>query len=370
MKVKAKNPVERRKLEKKALAEVRKKWKNRKGSVLTAAVMMTVVGSLVAGNLATQVSQDSSYSYHGELSQKALLIAEAGANEAIALLKENFAYKDDPSNFPETNLNDGSYNVTILEIGDLVSIISEGEVKGVERTVSVNVIDETGLEGLDFAFFSNDNMIIPGNSVVNGDIHSNENIEINGNPTINGYASSNGTITVTGSPTIDNTYEGYPTVDFPTFDFNYYYNLADPADRYFGNKNFTGGQLLDPVNGVIFVDGNVLISGNVTLKGSIVATGDITINGNVVHIGVEGLPLMMSRDGNIRVNGNVTQGDGILYAGTGDISVYGDVELAGQIIAYKELYLQGNVTVSGTGEIPGGFSGEAGEGFKIISYHE
>lgn len=370
MRAKAKKPVERGKLEKKALANSRKEWISRKGSVLTAAIMMTLVGSLVAGSLATQVSQQSSYSYHGELSQKALFVAEAGANEAIALLKENYNYKDDPSNFPETAFGNGTYDVTIQETGNIVAIISTGTIDGVERTVSINVTEDTGAEGLDFAFFSNDNMTIQGNPDVIGDIHSNEDITISGNPIIDGNASATGNIVITGNPSVNGTFPGVPPVDFPSFDFNYYYNLADPSDRYSGNQNWSGNQTLTPVNGVIYIDGDIRISGNITLVGAIVATGSITINGNVSQTGIEGVPMLMSRDNNIRINGNVTQGDGMIYAKTGDILIYGNVTMDGQVVAFGQLYVAGNPDVTGTGEVAGGFEGEVGEGFKVLTYHE
>lgn len=340
------------------------------GSALFITMLAVVIISLLAGSLSSLSIQNASNFYFQEKAQKAFFLAEAGANEAVALLKEDFDYKDDDSNFPLTALGEGSYDVTIIETGGFVVIRSVGTVRGISRDVSITVADDSANDAFNFAFFSNGDMTIQGNPDVTGDIHSNQTVNITGNPTVSGTASASEVVNITGTPILGATQDGAPVIPFPAFDFNFYYNLADPGDRYAGNQNWAGNQTLTPANGVIYVDGDIRISGNLNITGAIVVTGSITINGNVTQTGITGLPLLMSRDSYIRINGNILDADGLMYSGSNDIQIYGNINMTGQIIAYDELVITGNPSVTQGSDISFGLEGDTGEGFRVISYQE
>lgn len=353
----------------KAIKQIKSSQKCEGFALLVVAIFIAL-GSLIVSSFAQLAFHDTSFSHHKELSQKALLLAEAGANEAYALLKADFNNKNNADLFPETDLGEGSYDVTIIEVGGYVVLESTASVKGVEKTISMTVSSNSGTEAFDYAFFSNDNMDLQGNPDATGNIHSNKNVFISGNPVVSGTASASTQVIVTGSPTINNIVEGVPIVDFPDIDFNDYYNLAAPEDRYTGNKNWAGNQNLSPTNGIIYVNGNVQINGNLNITGAIVATGSIKVNGNVTQTGVEGMPLLMSRDSYIRINGNVLSAEGLIYSKTNNVQIYGNVNMTGQIISFGELLITGNPSVIASSEIPSGLQDTPDEGIKIVSYFE
>lgn len=347
-----------------------KSSQNCEGSILAITMLALVIISFLAGSLSNFTILNASNFNYQENAHKARFLAEAGANEAISVLQDDFNAKNDDSNFPLTTLGEGTYDVTVVETAGQVLIKSVGTVRNISREVLISVADDTASTPFDYAFFSNGDTIIEGDPVVTGGIHSNEDMYVIGDPTISGNISATGSVDITGSPTYGDAYSGVVQVAFPFFDFNYYYNLADPADRYAGDLNLSGNQTLTPANGVIFVDGNVRIAGTLNITGAIVATGSITVNGNVNQTGVSGMPILMSRDSYIRINGNVLNGDGLIYSGSNDVQIYGNVSMTGQIVSYGELVVTGSPTVvQGSDETFGMIEGTS-KGFRKIYYHE
>jgi len=350
--------------------EDKKDLQNRKGSVMLVSLFSTLILSLFAGSLASLTSDEASLAYRNERSLRAFYLAEAGVADAYATLKDDFQNKDDSSLFPITSLSEGTFDATIIQANGRVVIESVGVVKGISRTVYVEVAFDDTPAAFDYALFSNKDGVIEGNPTIDGDVHSNEDWSINGNPIINGAVSTVGSIIINGNPDIDDLLVGVSPVEFPTFDFNYYYNLADPTDRYSGNQVWDGDQFLTPVNDVIYIDGDLEINGNLNLTGAIVVTGTITVNGNVNQVGVEGLPVMMSRDGQIIINGNVESGEGLFYSGADDVRIYGNLAAIGHVFAFDEIYVTGNLVFTASGDVPDGLIGSTGDGLTKLSFHE
>lgn len=353
----------------KSLNQEKSKGWNR-GSVLTATLLTSAILTIIAGGLSQLSLRDALAVYRDELSTKAFFLAEAGVSDAYALLKDNYNNKDNPLLFPQTALGEGTYDVTILQPSGRVVIQSLGSVKNIERTVLVEVKLADSLEGFNYGLFSNNEGELVGSAVINANIVSNDSWDIRGNSDVNGVARAVDEIEVTGNASVDEELENADTVDFPTFDFNYYYNLAASADRYEGDQNWNNVNL-QPTNGVVYVNGDVDIQGTSTLVGAIVATGKIDVNGTFTQTGVSNLPSLMSRDESIELRGDVVIGNGLVYSGGDDVEIHGNVTVTGSIMSFDQVIVTGNLTLTASISVPEGLNDTgAGTGIRKLTYHE
>lgn len=340
-----------------------------KGTVLTVTILMAVIISLMAGYLTLAVRQDSKMSYKDEKGIKAFYLAEAGIADAFATLKEDWTHKDEPAEFPLTTLVDGTYDVTILQPSGRVVVQSIGTYKDVTREIIMEVKYEGG-EAFEYGVFANADIVMRGSSDLNGNVRTNANVDLSGSASIAGDAASTGTITTGGSATISGSQiEGSATVDFPEFDFNTYYNLAQSDGLYYnGDQNFSG-VTLTPNNGVIYVNGIVTVSGTSSVTGGIIATGGISISGTFTQTQVGSIPALMSRDGDVQISGTANM-TGLIYTATGEVNVSGNGSLSGQIISFGGIRTTGtaDLTVTIDEQPPPGLSGETGP-IKTVTYH-
>lgn len=346
----------------------RNNLQNCKGSILTISILMTAIVALFAGALAQLVLQDAATVYRQENSMKAFFLAQAGVSEAYAILKEDLSNKDDADLYPETSLGDGSYDVTILQPNGKLVIQSVGIVKNVERAIYVEVKADDGLAAFDYGILSNKEGDLWGSSTINADIHSNEEWDLKG-VTVNGTVSAVGDVDLSGNAFAESIQENASTLPFPTFDFNYFYNLAAPQDRYTGDQDWNSVNL-QPVNGVVYVNGNVKIRGSSTLTGVLVATGEIDIGGNFEQFSIFGMPALMSRDDDIILHGNVEIGEGMIYTGTGSVEIRGNVTTTGNIFSFDEFIGHGSLELSAATFIPEGVTSTTEEGLLKLTYHE
>ncbi len=358
---------------KRLAAKTQIKRGNCKGSVLTGAMLFLVILSFLAASLSQLALSSVNSSERIERSYKALLLAESGVSHAYAILKQNYAAKDDPTLFPETVLGGGSFDVEILQPDSRVVIQSIGKIDNIERTLLVEVTLDAGTEAFGFGVFSNKEGEVLGNSVVNASMHSNEEWEIKGNAQVNGIVTAVEEIEVEGNASVTQAIPFSSPQPFPTFDFNTYYNLAAPEDRYTGNQNWNNVNLT-PTNGVIYVNGNVRIGGTSQIIGCLVVTGKITINGNFNQYGFGDLPAFMSRDYQIKLVGNVNIERGMVYANCHHVEILGNTTIQeGVVITFVNLKATGNFTLAAplTTIPPGLNDAEVGEGgMRKLTYHE
>ncbi|MBU2531029.1 MAG: hypothetical protein KKD35_08355 [Elusimicrobia bacterium] len=151
-----------------------------------------------------------------------------------------------------------------------------------------------------FILFSDEKIKISGGAIINGNIHSNGEITISGNGTVNG--------STTKKPAIPFPSQNGILKNFPN------YTLID-HDLKINNEKF---------NGIYLVNGNVHISGKAIGELTIIATGDIKIDGDCK---------LTSTDSGL-----------VFYTQDGEISVSGNSQLKGKIIAEK-IKISGNVEI-------------------------
>lgn len=345
------------------------------GSVLTVILMMSVVMSILAGALAHLVQMNSKNSYRDEKSLKALFLAEAGFAETVSILNADWDNRASVENYGTTSLSDGTYTTSYFEDSEneRFQIISTGQVKGVSRTVRAEVqyIDNT--EAFEFGVFANNDFHMTNYINVTADVHTNRDINLGGTSQLYGIASASGSVNLSSGAGATTVYEGVLEKIFPTFNFNVYYNLADPSDRYTGDTEFKD-VVLAPANGVIYVDGGVYLDGSVQLTGCIVATGSIVSRADLTQYALPELPALMSRDGSITFYDDVDIEDGIVYSGAANVVIREDFIIRGSVIAFQDV----TIAHAGTGvsqqeseTIPVGLEvAEAQEGLRVLSYHE
>lgn len=344
--------------------------KIQEGSILTVSIMFTAILTLLAAGLFALTLRSADEVQRLRYSMEAFFLAETGVNEMVSQLAEDYGNKDNPALYPSGNLGKGSYSVTVTQPGGRVLIESTGVVKGIQRKIYVEVEYEAG-DAFDYGLFSNGSISISGSSNVIAECRTNGSVSVSGSGELDGDATAAGTVTTSGSGTVTgSTTNGADTVSFPTFNFNYYYNLATSGGLYYnGNQTFSS-TTLSPGNGVIYVNGNVTLSGTSSLTGAIVATGSITVGGTFTQTQVGTYPSLMSRDSNITIGGNSTI-NGLIYTASGNVGITGSGTFNGQIITYGTTTFSGgsDVTLNETSQTPPGLSEDANP-IKRISFHE
>lgn len=341
-----------------------KTYTTKYGSALVA-VMFVILG--VGGILGTMIWSGMNSAHRARvLSErvKALAIAEAGLNRAYSILATNWAARDNPEMFPDTQYGDGSYSVTIRSITDkLVLIISTGicgratvdvlaDIKNygsgsqwTEETDPFNYSILAGGGGMDWQ--GNGDITLMGNAPV----HSNGKLFVNGNGNIIGNVSSSVEIRTVGSAQLRGnadapsfsgkspgnvtgtaTQRQVPPVQIPDIDLTPFYNTAlQNGEVYSGNLHYSSSGTIRPNGGVMWVNGSLKVSGQYNIEGCIIATGDIEITGNGDAEKIAKLPLLVSRDGNIKISGSGRY-HGLIYAKTGDFTKTGNGDVIGTII--------------------------------------
>ncbi len=232
--------------------------KRKKGvTLLLTLIIMTTLAVIVTAFLYMVSVQTKGAGYTID-SAKAFWLAEAGIQQVMYRLKNDPAYRADPTTV-SGNLGDGSYTVSVVKNASTYTLTSTGTVEGLSRTIEQSIIAvEGGADFSDGIYADGNTLNFQGSSgTINGDIRGNGNIQNYSGMTINGTVLPN-------SPT-----------DFAICDYPSYLAIADNVVN--TSKTFTSG---NTYSGIWYVKGSVDIQKNVTINGSIIATGGITISGS------------------------------------------------------------------------------------------
>ncbi|MBN2703385.1 MAG: hypothetical protein JXR23_04155 [Pontiellaceae bacterium] len=104
-------------------------------------------------------------------------------------------------------------------------------------------------------------------------------------------------------------------------------------------------QVVRPVGGVLWVEGEVKFAGGSVVDGCVIATGDIDVRGGMTHKPANGLPSFMSVSGNVDVGSGCTV-YGLVYSHTGNIDIRGGATVQGAFICPR-----GDFTNHGGGSV-------------------
>ena len=356
------------------------KRRSNEGSALVLAVCITATVGLMGASLLAFADYQIGAMERARQDNVAMAVAEAGANAAFAVLKTNFANKDNSALFPATAYNGGTYDVTVTSVEDDKAQIKSVGISGTStQTVIVDVRDfSTGTEGSGGGEGSGPDTTTPwGHAVfVNGSITHNGagtafgNVRCNATMTCNGSLnwgsatnpvaiacktkfSANGSITIRGSvtaPTISingsksidqQIIATPPTIAFPTLDLTPFYNVAVANNQVYAGTSYNGSQTWGTIpGGVRWYNGNFSANGSTTFSGCIIATGSISFNGGVTQTQVNQLPAFVSRDSTVTCNGSHTV-NGLVYS-KGNLTWNGAGSLNGGILCGGSLTFNGS----------------------------
>lgn len=345
--------------------------KNTKG-VMFVTVMLTLMLMIsIAVSASNMLLQDTYMIKRLKRSTQAQYLAEAGINDALATLAElGLAAKDNPENFPQKSLGEGTYDVTVIESGERVLLQSEGEVNGVTRTVALEV-KEGAPTSLYYAMSSGSDFRLTasqtGWSDINGDIHANRNMSLRtlqagwidvdtcGGECCDGSLSATGTVSLDDGVTYHGSLtEGAPAITFPDFDYASYINLAMAGDDYYSGDAIWVSQTLNPTNGIIYVEGTATFNGVCHLYGGLVAD-KIMVEGELYQHLSGTRNVIVSRTNDIqikaiRIKGKITEGkieteEALVCAGNDFVVDAGStIDITGILIAKRYLTISRSST--------------------------
>jgi hypothetical protein len=339
-------------------------------------VMVVITSFVLAGLAVMSIASQQAFSVGGVKAQlKAQAIAEAGANEAYAILKADWAKREDASAFPETDFGadpgvEAGYDATVTPVGANQALIScEGWYGSQRASVMCDVknfaiVEEIPPEDLPpvgaYAFAVVAGSITWGGNgptdVGTGEIQCNGTYDMNGTVDLTcdklwsvDRVRSVGNCTITGdaeAPAYANkspgNISGVATVGavapvvLPDLDLAAYFQYALSNGEVYDSDPGTYA----PVGGVMWVKGDVQISGGAAIAGCIIAQGDIKVTGNSSQTKVGDLPAYISRDGDIELN-SCGSHHGLIYAMQGTIKMAGGGSVTGTILSAGEFTKQG-----------------------------
>jgi hypothetical protein len=324
------------------------------------------------------ISMASQQAYSARLVRdeiKAQALAEAGANEAYAILKADFSSREDPDAFPEKEYAGGTYDANVSPIGDdSATVVCVASVGDATATVRMDVkdfgIDDGGAAGPGPAPLPAYQCAILAGSIRwggngqtvtgGGDVHSQSTFEMNGTTDVfcdeltavtHIKAVGNCTITAdTTSPSYQNKCPGNITgnvttapvdpIPIPVLDLAPYYQYALAHGEVHDSLAAAGGSTIQPDGGIAWINGDVHLSGGASIVGCIIATGDIKVTGNCTHTLVGDFPGFISRDGDIEFT-SCSHLYGLIYAPNGNIKMTGGGQITGTVICSGEFWKNG-----------------------------
>jgi cytoskeletal protein CcmA (bactofilin family) len=184
--------------------------------------------------------------------------------------------------------------------------------------------------------------------------------KVMGNGTVLTYKKT-GTSGIMGT-LVTNVNNTVPALAIPDLGLDAYYNWALANGEVYSNKSISGSATVEPVGGIMWVNGTLNISGSGNLVGCFIATGNISISGSGNQIKVSNYPALVSRDGNITISGSQSF-HGLLYAKTGSFSKSGSGAVVGSIICGGSFTASGSwgvLTYEDSTPIPPGGGGGGG----------
>ena len=298
--------------------------------------------------------------------------------------------RPDGNLYDEVALNGNTYYIRAydnddgnadFDIDNIIILHSVGIVDGITTTVEAEVYNPPGIPVS--AVTTNGNLTISGNPGITGNCgsaHANGDLDISGNPTIDENATASGSYLASGSPSVGGTSGGsLPNINIPLLDptqFEPYadYTLAadgnvyDASGTFVGSSPWNGWDYSSPkwtlsgnsaIDAFYYIEGDTVISGTPGSPGTpwevtIVATGFIEISGNPRFINkknpsdpVDIQNIFMLAGTDVKYNGNANQTiDGIIYA-TEQISLSGNPNINGAVMAYDSFSVEGLVSQNG-----------------------
>ncbi len=304
------------------------KSKNKTRGVSLLAVILVMILFAILGYVGlSMLSSGSQRSVDYLYSEKAFHIAEAGIQAALRTIKDHWDWSSQSweagfdLSLLDGDLAEGTFLAEVTGIDNKrARITSTGNYQGAYRTITMLA---RKISALDFAIYTNNTIDISGSAYITGDVMETSQSASVSVPeehhTGELLYDSHGTI-----PTLKLTL----ACDHTPTCINNYKHLAIVAGTHYNPKNteiFTG----TPLNGIIYVDGDLKIAGNCTTtidnpRPVLVVMGNLNLTGTINFKGL------------IYVSGDVTQ----------DESSFGNSTVEGEIISGNPVTALGNFSIT------------------------
>ena len=353
--------------------------RNKQGGALVTVMIVMMVMAIALGGIVTVATQRAFTAKRLTHQARALAVAEAGANQAYALLSTNFAARYDESAFPATAYGGGEYDVAIKPIGQKLAIITSTGAWGIAKaTVILDVRDYGGSgSGVDFdwpaeltniailcggsltfggcgtltvasgraLFHANGRMDLNGCSQVDLDLESSDLISIANNSHADGDIAAPSIGFRADKVILDGVVstQAVPLVTIPQIDLTPYYNIANRNGQVMSGS-ISMSSSTNIAGGILWINGDVLMSSHAVINGTVIATGNIHVSGQVDMHASQYKFVLVSRDGNIQ---NTSTGtiEGLAYARSGGYEQTANGVFIGQIV------VAGNVKKGGCSDV-------------------
>jgi hypothetical protein len=379
--------------------KMREYFKNNKGTVLLIVMGTVLLMGMTTLFLANIINQNGALIFHVKYGSQARYLAEAGIKHALARIKkESFTARAPISATMET----GTYSVRFTENSGRYLVTSTGTANGVTKVASAEIenLMPTAMSCITAA--GNNiriNSFIAG-AAIEGDIHANNNTYLKSGFIISTLSVS-GDVSATGQVkegtrlhTRDGLfggyadahvkineinddaaviYEGEDRVTFPVFNYDKYREAAVDAGDYYDTDQVFEDQTLSPVNGIVYVDGDVEFRGTNTINGGIIAD-DILIIGRLYQNKTGDRNVIISRSGDIGIAGKLETEEAVVYAGRDIISlaIGADVDIHGIIMARRDIYMWNFLTLIEyvySESYPSDIGDEDNQPFGVVSWN-
>jgi hypothetical protein len=287
------------------------KQQHQAGSALVTVMIIIFIVSLTAGGFYSFSASMLRQSETMTDAIRARAIAEAGANQAVRRLLDDFDERDTMDG-EETAFGGGSYVISVDNDDERSTMSVEGRYGDASAVVGVALRDakKSNLpEWSEFSMFTDGTIVLSGTPTINesATLHANNNFIVNGN-----WGSIDGAISALNQATIEAELPAsqvipwevkpFPTLDSPEFDIlrdaavskglliEHYgdkvYDKKDPAPNpdtftiVHGNVEFRGSGTRN-IEGILYVTGNIRANGSSTFNiwGTMMADGEIDLNG-------------------------------------------------------------------------------------------
>ncbi len=333
------------------ISENRDNRSRQRGSALLIVLGLVFLMGLSTAIMATMTGQAAFRVRKTLRFSSSLAIAEAGIADVIDIMNTNYSagvgitYSED--------FGGGSY--TVKTASDAASgnvlISSTGTFEGETRTTCLELLGDQyamwSTLAAECAIIADGDITIEtaapeivGRIHANGDIlHSIGNIKIDGDLTANGIVQITPETGFVAVP-------GHPKVSVPSYlPFDPWRDIAqsEGAGAYYEGNQVWNKVTLAPVNGVIYVNGDVEINNQSTLTGTLVASGSITINNRFTQTQFTATwpCLLAGVDINLANRNNYT---GAIFAGN-NITSRNCKVINGQLIALNNIYVENGAEI-------------------------
>ena len=351
--------------------------RSRDGSVLVTVVVLAAAMLASGAVLLTMAHRTAYFSYKMKKDTSAIYDAEAGISMMLDIMSEN---RDDylywsANRTLVTNFNEAMLTVTTETRTNMTSGVMTTRITSTaafDEESRTTIIEAAWVPVWFYQILAAGTITVQSAApTIYGDIHSNSNIVRQGGaaPTIYGNISSSGPICDVPPEAGYTASANTPVVDMSGYDarpsFPDWKSMAQSGGIYEPGDVEWDNDVLNPGNGVVYVDGNVTMRRGCTVVATVVVAGNVDISQQFDQTAPAGDPPTWWTDTyaeqygsnwpSLLVGGNLTERNNNDWEYPGAFFAAGSIELrnnrtfAGSLVSLETVSIKNNVTINNQG---------------------